>query len=184
MNVLDKTFDWLLTQRTCQAFNTNKHRREGQSFQAGDLVLLLMENLNLPKGRMRKLSPKYIGLYKIIWADPKSSTYKLELSPDLQARWIYDAFHEKLLKPFIENDDKKFLKREMHVPYDIGEDPSQEWVINSIEDHKWSPCLLFKVCWAYGDATWEPLHVVDELEALDHYLELEGVSKPFDLWRA
>jgi hypothetical protein len=69
------------------------------------------------------------------------------------------------------------------VPYDIGDDPKREWVINAIEDHKWSLRLLLKVRWAIGDATWELLHVVDELEALDHYLELEGVSSPSDLRR-
>ena len=35
---------------------------------------------------------------------------------------------------------------------------------------------MFKVRWELGDATWEPLDVVEDLEALDHYLELEGVT--------
>jgi hypothetical protein len=137
----------------------------------------------MPKGRARKLCPKFIGPYKVLKADPKSSTYKLELSPDLQMRRIHDTFHEKLLKPYVLNDDNKFPKRETCVPYDIGDNPEWEWVVESIEDHKWSPHLLFKVHWAFGDETWEPLHVVDELEALDRYLELEGVSKPSDLRR-
>ena len=180
-NVLDKTFDRLLVQRTRQAIKTNRHRREGQSFKEGDLVLLSTENINMPKGRARKLCPKYIGPYKILKAEPKSSTYKLELSPDLRARRIHDTFHEKLLKPYVTNDDDKFPKRETRVPYDIGNDPEQEWVVDAIEDHKWSPRLMFKVRWALGDETWEPLHVVNELEALDRYLELEGVPKPADL---
>jgi hypothetical protein len=146
-------------------------------------VLLLTENLNLPKGHTHKLCPKYIGPYKILRANAESSTYKLELSPDLRLRKIHDTFHEKLLKAYIGNNDEKFPKRKTHVPYDIGDDPEREWVVEAIEDHKWSLRLLLKVRWAIGDATWEPLHVVNELEALDHYLELEGVSSPSDLRR-
>jgi hypothetical protein len=181
--MLNKTFDRLLTQRTRQATKANHHRRDGQDFKEGDLVLLSTENINMPKGCARKLCPKFIGPYKVLKADPKSSTYKLELLPDLRTRRIHDTFHEKLLKPYVLNNDNKFPKRETRVPYDIGDDPEWEWVVESIEDHKWSPRLLFKVRWAFGDETWEPLHVIDELEALDRYLELEGVSKPSDLRR-
>ena len=42
---------------------------------------------------------------------------------------------------------------------------------------------MFKVCWELGDATWEPLNVVRDLVALDQYLELKGVTRPFDLQR-
>ena len=59
----------------------------------------------------------------------------------------------------------------------------EEWVVRSIEDHRWSPDLKFLVCWELGDASWEPLKVVDKLEALDHYLKLEGVSDPLKLRR-
>jgi hypothetical protein len=57
-DVLDKMFDKLITQRTRQATKANKHRREGQGFKVGDLVFLSTENLSLPKGRARKLTPK------------------------------------------------------------------------------------------------------------------------------
>ena len=114
---------------------------------------------------------------------PESSTYKLELLPDLQLQKIHDTFHEKVLKAYINNDDKKFPKHKTQVPYNISNNPEQEWVVENIEDHKWGPKLLFKVRWAIGDTTWEPLHVVNGLEALDHYLELKGVSRPSDLWR-
>jgi len=33
--------------------------------QEGTLVYLLTKNLNLPKGRARKLCPKFVGLYKV-----------------------------------------------------------------------------------------------------------------------
>jgi len=180
-DVLDKTFDKLVVQHTRQAIKANRKRREGQHFETDDLVLLSTENLNLPKGRTRKLCPKYIGPFKILKAYPESSTYKLELSPDLKTRRVHDIFHEKVLKPYVGNNYDKFPKRESRVRYDIGDDPEQEWVVEAIEDHKWSPRLTFKVRWALGDFTWEPLHVVNELEALDQYLELEGVTKPSEL---
>ena len=146
-------------------------------------MLLSTENLSLPKARTRKLCPKYIGPYKVLKAHPERSTYQLELPPDLKARRIHDTFHEKMLKPFLPNNETKFPKCETRAHYDVGNDPDQEWVVESIEDHKWSPKLLFKVRWALGDSMWELLHVVDELEALDRYLELEGVTTPSDLRR-
>jgi hypothetical protein len=90
-NMLDKTFDRLLTQRTRQATKANRHRRDGQDFKEGDLVLPSMENINMPKGHACKLCPKFIGPYKVLKADSKSSTYKLELSPDLRTRRIHDV---------------------------------------------------------------------------------------------
>ncbi|KAF8626974.1 hypothetical protein AX17_006417 [Amanita inopinata Kibby_2008] len=136
------------------------------------------------KGRAWKLCPKYIGPYKVLEAFPDHSTYRIDLPPDLKARRIHDIFHERVLKPFVENNLAKFPKRENQVPYDIGNNPEQEWVVRSIEDHRWSPKLLFKVWWELGDSTWEPLEVVDKLEALDQYLELEGVSMPSELsWK-
>ena len=86
-----------------------------------------------------------------------------------------------MLHPYIENDISKFPKHETHVHLDIGNDLDYEWVISNIEDHQWSPSLMFLVCQELGDVTWEPLDVVEELEALDWYLELEGVDSPLRL---
>lgn len=149
----------------------------------GDLIFLSTENLSLLKGRAHKLTPKYLGPYKVLKADHLSLTYKIELPPDLKARWIHDTFHEKVLKPHIKNDPKLFPKCKTCVHYNVGNEPDQEWVVSSIEDHKWSPMLMFKVRWELGDLTWEPLDVVEDLEALDDYLELEGIQEPADLQR-
>ena len=109
-NVLDKIFDKLVTQCMCHAIKVNRCHREGQKFQVGDLVFLSTENLSLPKGRAHKLVPKYLGPYKVLVANHSSSTYKIELPPDLKARQIHDMFHEKVLKPHIENDAGWFPK--------------------------------------------------------------------------
>ena len=39
----------------------------------------------------------------------------------------------------------------------------------------------FQVKWTAGDVTWELLSSCKELEALDNYLELQGVETPQDL---
>ena len=62
--------------------------------------------------------------------------------------------------------------------YDLGDDPDNEWIIREITNHKWSLNLMFEVQWELGDSTWESLEVVDELQALDNYLALEGVTDP------
>jgi hypothetical protein len=182
-NVLNKTFDKLVTQQTRHAVKANRHCREGQKFNVGDLVLLSTENLSLPKGRARKLLPKYLGPYKVLVANHSKSAYKIELPPDLKAQRIHDTFHEKVLTLHVENDASQFPKRETCIHYNVGNDPDQEWVVHSIKSHKWSPGLTFKVCWELSDSTWEPLDVVKDLEALDNYLKLEGVMRPSDLQR-
>ena len=52
-----------------------------------------------------------------------------------------------------------------------------EWLVDSITAHGWEGnTLLFKVKWNLGDETWEPVDHVDELEALNNYLTIMGVS--------
>jgi hypothetical protein len=94
---------------------------------------------------------------------------------------VHDVFHENVLKPYTKNNDELFPKRETLPHYDFGDDPNNEWVVNEISDHKWSPNLMFKVLWELGDSTWEHLDVVEELQALDQYLELKGVTEPLQL---
>ena len=47
-----------------QTFHANKKHRTSDLYHAGDHVYLSTQNLTLPKGRVRKLVPKYIGPYK------------------------------------------------------------------------------------------------------------------------
>jgi hypothetical protein len=58
-----------------QTRNANTRRREEPTISQGDLVYLSTKNLNLLKGRARKLCPKYVGPYKIAKAEPDNSTY-------------------------------------------------------------------------------------------------------------
>ena len=85
--------DVIITNRVNQTFHANKYRRGGKVYSPGDLVYLSTQNLSLPKGRVRKLLPKYIGLYKIIEVNEKTSNVKLELPPELAVRHIMPMFH-------------------------------------------------------------------------------------------
>ena len=60
-------------------------------------MYLLTQNLTLPKGRVRKLVPKYIGPYKVVKAHNKPSTITLKLPLVLVARQISPTFHMGLI---------------------------------------------------------------------------------------
>ena len=47
-----------------QMHHTNSQRRQGEEYPPGSMVYLSTKNLALPKGRARKLLPRYIGPYK------------------------------------------------------------------------------------------------------------------------
>jgi hypothetical protein len=147
-------------------------------YELGEKVYLSTENLSLPKGRAKKLLPKYIGPYKIIAAKPQTSRYTIELPLQLKKRRINPSVHKSKLKPFYRNDDKVFLRREAQVFYDFGEDDEHEWLVNEILTHQWEKNeLTFLVQWNLGDTTWEPYKNCKDLEALDRYLELQGLNE-------
>ena len=62
-----------------QTFHANKKRRASDLYHVGDHMYLSTQNLTLPKGRARKLVPKYIGPYKVVKAHNEVSTVTLEL---------------------------------------------------------------------------------------------------------
>ena len=71
--------DVIIVNRVQQKFHANKKRRASDQYHVGDHVYLSTQNLTLPKGRVRKLVPKYIGPYKVVKAHNKASTVMLEL---------------------------------------------------------------------------------------------------------
>ncbi|KNZ78383.1 hypothetical protein J132_01037 [Termitomyces sp. J132] len=62
-----------------QTHLANSHCRPDPKLEKGALVYLSTKNLNLPKGRARKLCPKWVGLYRILEAYSETSNYVLEL---------------------------------------------------------------------------------------------------------
>jgi transposase InsO family protein len=175
--------DAILEHRVGQTFHANRKRSESEIYAVGDRVYLSTQNLTLPKGRARKLVPRYIGPYRVTEAHNKASTVTLELPDDLKNRRVSPTFHTNLVRRYIANNDDLFPKREAKSFYDFGAAADEEWLVDEIIAHRRinSKELEFQVRWTLGDVTWEPMSACKELEALDSYLELRGVSKPRDL---
>jgi len=179
---LAEAHDSIIESRVVQTFHANKRRSNATPYEMGDKVYLSTENLSLPKGRAKKLMPKYIGPYAIIALKPEVSRYTLDLPTELKKRRINPTFHESKLRPYIKNDEKIFPRREAQAFYDFGEDDEQEWLVDEILTHQWNGNKLeFLIRWNLGDTTWEPYAMCKELEALDKYLELQGLRE--DEWK-
>jgi len=161
-----------------QTHQANKKRRTDAPFAVGDKVYLSTEELSLPKGRARKLMPKYIGPYEVTKSHPNESRYTLDLPSELKARRIHPSFHVSRLRHYISNDDKVFPRCEVRAYYDFGDAEDNEWLVDEILAHQWNGNkVLFLVQWNLGDTTWEPYSECKDLEALDRYLELLGIDE-------
>ena len=145
-------------------------------------MFLSTKNLKLPKSRARKLCSKFIGPYRVLWAEPQTLTYALELPTALQSRRIVLTFHMSLLHPYHATNDMMFPNRVQPEPYDFGAPDDQEWFVDKIIGHRReNNGLEFYVQWSLGDTTWELLPSCKDLEALDCYLELQGIKCPAQL---
>jgi hypothetical protein len=149
------------------------HKWKEAPFVKGDLVYLSTENLSLPKGRARKLSPKFIGPFKIL-EDYRNNSYLLDLPADLKQRGLHPAFHAHLLRIHVPNDDHRFPGWQLNQIADLG--TPEEWSISRIVDHNGQGTdSLFEVEYSSGDKVWLPYHEVSRLEAVGQYLETLGV---------
>lgn len=183
--------DAIIDSRVHQTFHANRKRRdendvrgENKPLVVGDLVYLSTENLNLPKGRTRKLVPRFIEPYEITVANPNKSTYTLKLPEDLIKRRIHPTFHVSRLRRHEPNNSKLFPHREVITFYDIGTPTDLDLSVDEIVTHRWKRgAVEFKVRWDHGDETWEPLENMEACEALDNYLEVLGVAEVNDLPR-
>ena len=96
-------------------------------FKIGDLVYLSTKNLSMPKGRARKLIPKYIGPMKVVKRHTASDTYTLDLPDQLKVRRVHPMFHVGLLRAHEPNNDTMFPRRDTQAFYDVGNDDEAEW---------------------------------------------------------
>ena len=75
------------------------------------------------------------------------------------------TFHISLIRQHIANNDDLFPCHEASSFYSFGADKEQEWLVDEIIAHQWSS--------------------PKDLEALDKYLELHGVTQSYHLpWRS
>src|SRR6202011_2358477 len=175
---LEMAHNAIIEARVKATYQANRHRSEETVFEVGDLAYLSTANLNLPKRRARKLAPKYIGPFKVLEVLPETSDYILKLSDELEHRRIHPKFHVSLLRPFEPNDDLLFPSRESKHFYDFGMPDDDEWLIDEIVGHRYSgKSIKFNVRWMAGDHTWEFYLNVKDLEALDHYFALMGITR-------
>ena len=101
--------DAIIEHRVMQAHHTNRRRKLSEHFSPGDLVYLSTKNLSLPKGRAKKLLPKFIGLYRIVETHTAASTVTLNLPPELTAWRVHPTFHVSLIRAHVPNDNGRFL---------------------------------------------------------------------------
>jgi transposase InsO family protein len=166
--------DSILTARIKQTRSANRKHRPAP-FAESDLVYVSTVNLKLPKGRARKLIPKYIGPYKIL-RDFGNNSYVIELPDELKRRGVHPVFHASLLRIHLPNDDRLFPGRLINQVTDMGES-TNEWSVQEISSHRGSgPEAIFEVKWTAGDSTWLPYNKIAHLNALSNYLELLGVN--------
>ena len=181
---LQVAHDHLLTARVRQTEQANKKRSVAPVYSVGGKVYLSTRDLRLPKGRARKLLPKFIGPFEITQVNKEGGTCTLNLPQGMKDRRIHEEFHVSRIRPYHASDADRFPGREPHRFYDFGQPDRQEWVVERILDHQWNKNeLLLKVHWATGDDSWEPLENCEALIALDDYLALHGAREPKDLSR-
>ena len=91
-----------------QTPHTNHQCQAGEVYSPGDMVYLSTKNLALPKGRAKKLLPKFIGLYKVVEVHTAASMVTLELPLELTAWRVHPTFHMSLVRTHVPNDDMRF----------------------------------------------------------------------------
>ena len=172
--------DAIIAARVQSTVQANR-KRNVATYKEKDLVYLSTKNISLPKGRARKLAPKYLGPFEITKVLKEGATYQLDLSDELIKRGVNRAFHASLLRPHVSNDDRRFPGRmPIQIP-GFGESP-EEWIVDRIVTHHGKGMgSEFQILWKAGDRTWAPYREVAHLNALDRYCELMGVKDVSEL---
>ena len=127
----------IIEARVFQTHCVNNLQRDEPTISTGDLVYLSTKNLNLLKGRARKLCPKFVGLYKVLAANPEKSNYMLQLPIALQQQRIIPSFHVSLLRPYHALNNAMFPDWVQPDPYDFGALDKQGWFVDEIIGHQW-----------------------------------------------
>ncbi|MCO5609271.1 hypothetical protein L7F22_063495 [Adiantum nelumboides] len=110
----------LVTYKEKYVAKSNEKAR-AEFFQAGDLVLVSSQNINLPANLTPKFNHRSYGPYRIV-RDFNNVSYQLELPTNVK---IHNVFHVSLLKRF--HVEKKFGR---HVPLlDKGVNPFEPEII-------------------------------------------------------
>lgn len=171
--------DAILEARVKQTRAANRSRRPSP-FSIGDFVYISTKNISFPKGRARKLVPKYIGPYKIA-KDYGNNSYRVDLPDHLRQRGVHGVFHSSLMRVHVPNDDRLFPGRSEKQVADFGGDDS-EWAADRILSHRGrGTSAIFEISWKAGDVSWLSYDSIRELTVLQTYLESVGSQSIVDL---
>jgi len=134
------------------------------------------KNMALPKGLAQKLTPKYVGPYKLL-RDYGNNSFLLDLPSRMRSQGIHPVFHSSLLRIHLPNDDRRFPGcLDMQVLH-FDDEWEPEWTVSKIRSHSGAgEDAIFKVEWKAGDVTWLPYADISHLDALAEYLDLIGVT--------
>jgi hypothetical protein len=121
--------DSTLAARVKQTRFANRQRRPTPFIEGGP-VYISTKNLPLPKGRARKLFPKYIGPYPIEKSFGNDS-FRVQLPPELSWRGVHPVYHASLLRIHVPSDDRLFPGRLTPQVANLDLDP-KEWQVDRI----------------------------------------------------
>ena len=128
-NAVMAAHDSIIEARAKQTRSANLQRRPAP-FSEGDLVYISSKNLVIPKGRARKLVPRYVGPYRVLKYF-RNSSFCIDLPANLKSRGLHDVFHASLLRIHAPNDDRLFPGRlNSQVEYLGGAEG--EWMIERV----------------------------------------------------
>jgi hypothetical protein len=127
--------DMLIEAQVFQTYYSNRRWHKEPDIKVDDFVYLSTKNMAMPKGRARKLMPKFIEPYKVMKMYPETSNYMLELSPELAKRQVHPKYHVSLLRPHHPNDDVLFPNRRKAEPYDFSTPEDAKWYMDKIVGH-------------------------------------------------
>ena len=134
------------------------NRRRDQEFEVGDMVFLRISPWKgvLRFGKRGKLSPRYIGPYRIVERIGEVA-YRLELPSDLDR--IHDVFHVSMLRKYIPDPSHVLTEQPVEIQENLTYEEEPMQILDRREQvlrNKTIP--LVKVLWrshTVEEATWE-----------------------------
>ena len=113
-------------------------------FKVGDKVFVKAQFFRTTQP-LKKLSKKYLRLYKII-SQPGTLLFTLCFLESMYS--VHPVFHVSMLKPTTSNTFSKRIQPAL-APVIIDGKPEYEisWIVDSKIDHWWACKLLYKVIW-------------------------------------
>ncbi|KAK4698365.1 hypothetical protein P7C70_g7913, partial [Phenoliferia sp. Uapishka_3] len=135
--------DALLKAQIDQTYFANKHRRADTEISTGfdsagedRWAWLSTQNLSAVQHRSRKWVPAFVGPFKVLHFNPRTSSYTLDLPLRYTRRNINNVFHSSLIKAYVATDDKMFPWR-LSSPVPIFPLNSLEVTITRAMGHEW-----------------------------------------------